>query len=312
MCVSRYSPGTRSPLAMSTIGLEHPSSPSSLSGEMFMVRSRLAPVAVSLVVGTSFLVPFGAPAAAAAGTSTSNRTIVDSRSGETLYVTNDGNCAKVAVREQASDAKGFNDVGVTHELSYGLDGACHVIVLAGSSTGSPAVANAVSTPLETVSAAGNPGNQPSAAPQGVSVAADCGYWGNVVHGSQTLQDIINIDIGKYRYGHDRNWNACSNISLFIQWWMVDSTSVSWNHPNTPVIDSFDSTWHTYAANGYGHGSFHSDFLWCNFQAGQNYNMYTNLVSYASGSYDAHFSQSRVCSGTHMATAKKADLTRAAW
>ncbi|MDT4934563.1 MAG: hypothetical protein QOK11_2455 [Pseudonocardiales bacterium] len=280
-----------------------------------MDRTSLVRVAVSLVVGTSFLVPLAAPADADAtsATSASKRTIVDSPSGETLYVTNDGNCANVSVREEASSAGGFNDVGVTHELSYGLDNACHVVVLFSSTTKSIAMASTASATLETASATGGAGDQTaSAASQSVAIAASCGYWGNVVHGSQTLQDVINIDIGKYRYGHDRNWNACSNISKFIQWWMADSTSVGWNHPNTPVIDGYDSAWHTYAANGYGHGSFHSDFLWCNFQAGQNYNMYTNLVSYASGSYNAHFSQSRVCSGTHMATAKKADLTRAAW
>ena len=280
-----------------------------------MGRSSLLRVVVSLVAGGSFLVPLAAPAGAevTSATSTSKRTIVDSNSGETLYVTNDGDCANVAVREEASNARGFNDVGVTHELSYGLDRACHVVVLASSSTKSTAMASPASAPLETASASGGAGDQTaSAASQSTATAASCGYWGNVVHGSQTLQDVINVDIGKYRYGHDRNWNACSNISKFIQWWMVDSTSVSWNHPNTPVSDGYNSAWRTYAANGYGHGSFHSDFLWCNFQAGQNYNMYTHLVSYASGSYDAHFSQSRVCSGTHMATAKKADLRRAAW
>lgn len=280
-----------------------------------MNRSSFARVAGTLVLGTAFLVPLAAPAAAdvTSAASIRSRTIVDSVSGEKLQVTNDGDCGNVTVREEASKAGGFDDVGVTHALSYGLDSGCHVVVLASSPTETTAMASSASPPLETASATGGAADQTlTAAPATATIAATCGYFGNVVHGSQTLQDVVNIDIGKYRYGHDRNWNACSNISKFIQWWMVDSTSTSWNHPNTPVSDGYDSAWNTYAANGYGHGSFHSDFLWCNFQPGQNYNLYTNLVSYASGSYDAHFSQSRVCSGTHMATAKKADLIRAAW
>jgi hypothetical protein len=115
-----------------------------------MDRTSLVRVAVSLVVGTSFLVPLAAPADADATsvTSASKRTIVDSPSGETLYVTNDGNCANVSVREEASSAGDFDDVGVIHELSYGLDNACHVVVLFSSTTKSIAMATPTNGEVE--------------------------------------------------------------------------------------------------------------------------------------------------------------------
>lgn len=74
----------------------------------------------------------------------------------------------------------------------------------------------------------------------------------------------------------------------------------------------EHAWRYNAAYANGHASFHSDFLWCNLQPGQNFTLYTTLKSVWQGSYDAFFTQSRVCSGTHMATAKKANLIRAAW
>jgi hypothetical protein len=213
--------------------------------------------------------PAAAIAAPANPPTTTNKTITDTKSGETMTVTNDGNCASVSVKEAATSGFGFADVGVTHALSYGLDGTCHVVILSSATSATTKTADGAAS--ESSSAHGGVG--PTSSGNSMAVpATDCTTWGNVVHGSQTLQDVVNIDIGKYRYGHDRNWNACWNQSIFYNWWMVDSTSTSWNHPNAPVIDSFDSTWHTYAANGYGHGSFHSDFLWCNFQPGQNYNM----------------------------------------
>ncbi len=138
-------------------------------------------------------------------------------------------------------------------------------------------------------------------------------FGNVIHGSQTLQDVVNIDIGRYRYGHDRNWDTATGKTKFMSgWWMNSATGTSWNHASTPVSDGYDSSWTSTAAYADGHGSFHSDFLWCNIQPGRNYTLYTTLKSSPGGGYNAYFTQSRTCSATHMATAKKADLNRAAW
>lgn len=236
------------------------------------------------------------------------RTIHDPTSGEALVITNEGQCGKTAVEVRASSGVGFNDAGVVHSMDYSIDGNCNVTVTRGAAT----------PQADATGLAPSPGlkEQETAVADGktktTGFASIAAIYGNVVHGSQTLQDIINIDIAKYRYGHDRVWdNAAYTYFKPIYGWMTASTSVAWNHPHTPVFDFFNSSWTYYAANGYGHADFHSDFLWCNLQTGQNFTLSTRLVSYWQGSYDANFSQSKTCSGTHMATRKWADLNQSA-
>lgn len=44
-----------------------------------------------------------------------------------------------------------------------------------------------------------------------SVAAASVIYDNVIHSSQTMQDVVNIDIAKYRYSHDRVWDNSDGI-----------------------------------------------------------------------------------------------------
>jgi hypothetical protein len=143
-------------------------------------------------------------------------------------------------------------------------------------------------------------------------------YGNYIRSSQTLQDIVNIDIAKLKFTHDRVWEdyyggfvrfkAAGESWPYATWWLQGSTSVGWNHPHTPVKDWHDVTWIPPYAGSAGHGDFHSDFLWCNLQPGQNFTLGTVLTAGANGAYNAAFGQSQVCSGTHMATSKYTSTT----
>lgn len=143
-----------------------------------------------------------------------------------------------------------------------------------------------------------------------SLGATAITYGNYVHSSQTVQDIINIDIAKLQYHTDRNWNgACT-------WWQPDRwagayTGVWWNHPTNVWISEVlgircGSDWTRTGASA----TFHSDFLWCNFTASwqqmqlANWN-YSNSV----GGYGVYFWRNVGCPGTHAATAFWANINR---
>ena len=137
-------------------------------------------------------------------------------------------------------------------------------------------------------------------------------WGNFIRSSQTLQDVVNIDIAKLKTTHDRQWDDYWNDTRFkadgenspnMVRWSEASTSVSWNHVSGVYFDGAETYWRTDSALSWSHGDYHSDFLWCNYEPGQNFWLQTALISYPGGGYDSNFFQSRVCSGTHMATSK---------
>ncbi|MFA5564531.1 MAG: hypothetical protein WC184_01385 [Acidimicrobiia bacterium] len=145
--------------------------------------------------------------------------------------------------------------------------------------------------------------------------APMALYGNYVRSSQTLQDILSIDIAKFKWTHDRQWDDVYNATRFKAaseccdvYWGESSTSVAWNHPVGAYFDTADTTWQPTIARSFAHGSFHSDFLWCNLQPGQNFTLSTELQSWAPGGYDAKFRQSQTCSGTHMATSKWTSIT----
>lgn len=141
------------------------------------------------------------------------------------------------------------------------------------------------------------------------------YTSNVIHSSQTLQDAVNLDILRFRYAHEATVQSGTGLSYvkFTTWRMVNSWNgnLAWNHASTPSYGPYTSTYTTSAATAQASGAFHSDFLWCNLQPGQNFTLYTTLTR-SPGSYSASFSQSKTCSLTHMATAKKMNTTYNQW
>lgn len=146
---------------------------------------------------------------------------------------------------------------------------------------------------------------------GGDVQAAATVYGNIIQSSQTLQDVINIDIAKFRYGHDRVWNGSQTRMKASVRWAYGQTGVAWNHPVGAWFDLQETAWAT-EARGVAHGDFHSDFLWCNFQPGQNFSMKSTLTSRRDGGRKVDFTQSATCSGTHMATAHKTSTTPGAW
>lgn len=120
-----------------------------------------------------------------------------------------------------------------------------------------------------------------------------------------------LQFAKFRYGHDRVWDG--SLTRFKQdvRWGVGSTSVSWNHPVGACFDGQETAWAA-EARSVAHGDFHSDFLWCNFQPGQNFTLKSSLITRPDGGRRVEFTQSATCSGTHMATAHKTSVVPGAW
>ena len=143
----------------------------------------------------------------------------------------------------------------------------------------------------------------------ISVAANRTF--KVIHSSQTIQDIVNLDISRFRYTHERG--LYNGMTSFTGWRLKNAWAgnLSWNHVTGSIYGTYTSSDTQYIASAYAHGSFHSDFLWCNLQPGQDFILYTRLKSMPT-TYDVEFTQSRTCSGTHMATAKKMDTTYNQW
>lgn len=269
----------------------------------------LAGVAMTVVLSGSPAVALGADGGDTV------RTIEHPPSGLELVITNEGDCERMTVLQQPISETGLRDVGVTHTLDYAIDDTCHVRILRGGTHDSPNDATEPTTNGDQASGKGGPSltkSRPVGSTKDLSLVA-CGAYGNVIHGAQTLQDVINIDIAEFRYGHDRNWSTCTGKTLFTfgNWWLQQLTEASWNHAVGNTITYYNSNWVT-TAIGKSNGSFHSDFLWCNMQAGENFVLYTKLTSYNNGNYAGGYTQSDVCAGTHMATATKADLNWRAW
>jgi hypothetical protein len=132
---------------------------------------------------------------------------------------------------------------------------------------------------------------------------------NYVHSSQTLQDVVNIDVAKLKTVTERWWDTVGawmydNGNVYD--WGQASTSRSWNHPETPVPGSFD--WdctelttcdqvHTEWAAGY-----HTDFVWCNAsKSSQHFTLRNVVYAKKDGGYSAKYYQKVGCPGLHHAT-----------
>lgn len=187
-------------------------------------------------------------------------------------------------------------------VEYDIDARCRVIKVTGTKTEAKSSSSETQVGGEASSTA-----QPPASLSGpvAAAATSCNY----IHSSQTLQDVVNIDIAKLRLHSNRCWNG-SKTWMVNDVWARSSTSVSWNHPDGnpwfPRVDWNQGT----TATAIGSANFHSDWLWCNLTADWQVISLTNTnVSKANGSYSASFSQSRACPGTHMATASKVSSSR---
>lgn len=251
--------------------------------------SVLAAAGAAVSGGAWILPPGGVPAAGAQ--------TAPAEWQPTVTVTGEGDCDTLQVEVSGAVPDGYD--AYAFGVDYTITSDCYVQL------GDPTVGpddTPEDTPLEASNAATGSGTEDT--PET--------WYGNYIHSSQTMQDVVNIDIAKFRYDHDRVWNGSQTYFKSCCGYARSSTSVSWNHPaGSPVFDGWDGA-PVATAHGYAHGDFHSDFLWCNFQAGQNFRMNTTLDSFKTGGYDAHFGQNRACGGTHMATSKSANTNPPSW
>lgn len=144
-------------------------------------------------------------------------------------------------------------------------------------------------------------------------------WGNFIRSPQTLQDVVNIDIAKLKWTHDRVWDDASGacpgacVTRFkntnennpnLAWWGQCSTSVNWNHVTGCWYTGADTNWVAGLAKSHAEGRFHTDWTWCNGTSEwQNLALFTELKSFGDGGYNVSFTQAAPCPGTHMATSK---------
>ena len=260
--------------------------------------------ALSLVV---LLSPAPAQAGRARATSTAEpvavsdtRTVHDAATGSTVTISGEGNCqtAQVDVTMPGSATDQFGS-----ELRYYIDSVCNVIVEPGRLLSKDDL-----RVLE--GSNGQPGSvaTESSSPGGVAPASV--WYGNYIHSSSTLLDPPSIDIAKVLYHTDRRWNNASTEWKTDLWGEGDEGKKACNHYLGGAIEYIGAAAYVpESTTTEFRGDFHSDFLHCNFQRGQNFSMWNKNRSYGDGRYDAHFRQSQVCSLTHMATRKWVSTNR---
>lgn len=155
---------------------------------------------------------------------------------------------------------------------------------------------------------------------GASALSGCGPYGNVIHSSHTLQDVVRIDIAWLRSSVDRAWD-CNSTWLHNEndtydrvkawadggpsWWKINDP-VTW--PNASWSCNTNSCTNAWARTT---TTFHTDFLHCNV-INQDIKLTTTTVSYPDGSYWVDFQKNGSCPGVFSATATKTntDETRA--
>ena len=236
-------------------------------------RTATAGTALTLLIGLS------SPAAASSDPGDSQRFETDATTGAQLAISGEGDCDTLSVEVTYSKSP-----SVDASIEYDITDDCHVSGIEG--TESPSTASAPSAQVDEL---------------GDEAASSC----NWIHSSQTVQDIINIDIAKHRLNSHRCWDDSS--TWMTRWTATSSTSVSWNHPSgKPVELQFDTS-PAETATMRTSASFHSDWLWCNFRSDwQEIELRNTNVSYDDGTYGVTFWLSRSCPGTHMATASKSN------
>jgi hypothetical protein len=220
------------------------------------------------------------------------RVVTDSVTGATLTITNEGNCSALSIEEDGGSAS-TPSAGSVAALSYSIDASCYVTVDDGVWT-----TNATEPDDPQDGDVGNAG--------GAGDSPDANWQYDWLHTSQTLQDIINIDITKLRFDGRRRWNG-SYTAFTGDWWAQAQAPRSWNHvASGPFLDALDETANAGTANGRVHANYHSDFVWCNFEPGQNFTMTTAMTTKKDGNMARTYSQNRQCAGTHKATRSSHD------
>jgi hypothetical protein len=230
-----------------------------------------------------------------------DRVVRDRSVGLQLIISDEGDCNKVNVRSTLLQQKDQQDEVL--ELRYSFDDRCRVHI--------EGVREIDHARFRRQQGYGNTrermlreaSDRSSNSPRAERLGSLAVTYGNYVHTSQTVQDVIFIDIAKLQYHTDRNWNGTCTWWR-PDWWAQSSTSVRWNHPDGPP-------WIYYAGPTACGGSwtsvgvaanFHSDFLWCNFTAPwQRLQLAQHNYSRSDGAAGAWFWQNRACPGTHMAT-----------
>lgn len=271
-------------------------------------KARFSALAVGAALSMLAL-PSGAPAQAGAPDgrdvwenipAQTIRTVQDPVTGSTVTISGEGNCstAQVDVTMPGSARETFGA-----EIRYYVDALCNVMVEGGRLLSR--------TDLQSLEGAtGEPGSAAVEPSSGGGVAPASVWYGNYVHSSSTLLDPPSIDIAKVLYHTDRRWDGNYTEWKTDLWGEGDEGNKAWNHYLGGAIEDIgigaslpQSTTTEFR------GDFHSDFLHCNFQTGQNFSMWNRNRSYGDGRYDAHFRQSKVCSLTHMATRKWVSTNR---
>ncbi len=227
--------------------------------------------------------------------------IKDPKTGAIIAVRGDGNCndSRVYVGIPGNDG----DV-LGAEITYTVDEKCNVTVLKTETPSARELAQRVGAAKEgeTLPMTKQPAEAVSLlSPQSTdSTSSTATVWGNYIHSSGTLQDIVFVDISRVRYHTDRKWDGSTS------WWGAAwagqcnaGANTPWNHLVSCV--AWDLSDHAPTVETAAQGEFHSDWLWCNLQAGQNFAMINDHQSAWQGSFAAFFFQTKTCSGTHMTT-----------
>lgn len=257
----------------------------------------------AMIVSTAATLLFTMNTPAGAAPAAKQRVLADRNAGVQLTVSNEGDCNKVNVQTAILPTSKTDAVT---EVVYDFDAKCNVTLRPTKLVDQTSFRKANgygSTPAPLTRMA------TSTSEAGMLAAAAVNY-GNYVHSSQTVQDVIAIDIARLQYHTDRNWNySCS-------WWQPDRwaqsySGVSWDHPETPTFGATGGTacnnaWTTTVASA----NFHSDWLWCNFTANwQKLSLTNTNYTRSDGTGGATWIQSRACPGTHMATRVWANTNR---
>lgn len=232
----------------------------------------------------------------ASGSGTSSRMVREPITGSTVMIENEGDCN--ALRVVVTDT-----TRTASQVDYDVDTNCMVTGIKGTlSSPSTSAVSAIVNTISTAVASASPSQTVAVRGVTATAATSCNY----IHSSQTVQDVVNIDIAKLRLHSNRCWDG-SSTWMVNDVWAEASTSVPWNHPSgTPWFPRVDWGAGT-TATAVGSANFHSDWLWCNFTADWQVLSLTNTnVSNKDGTYTVSFSQSRACPGTRMATVSKAN------
>lgn len=259
-----------------------------------LVRGSLAALLVVPMLAISAL-----GASAEEGNSIDTRIVDVPFTGGTVTISGEGNCNSLSVTVNSPVTKDSNKAV---QISYSVDDSCNVEVHPGQFVNSPGSGEAVS---------GKPSRtQSEATVEAISTkiqdTPSTQALGNYIHSNQTVQDVINVDIATYRYHTDRHWDGYSTW-FDSDLWGEATASPSWNHAVDAVISYIGDAGSSTYSDSYG--VFHSDFLWCNLQPGQDFVLTNRNTSYNDGRYAGTYWQSELCSGTHMATDTWANTNR---